>query len=158
MEPFPHYWPFLMGIHRCPVDSHHKGPVMGSLGVYFVVLWRKKDRWVAKRSMMESFGVSFVDIRKKKLPYKQSSCRLFETPWRSCDVTMTLLQCWRRMVTNAPFPSITEASPTLPVPPLTPPMATHSGVLWTQTTWGALASVTSVLAYRQTVRAVSNLS
>ena len=42
MEPFPHYWPFLMGIHRCPVDSHHKGPVMGSLGVYFVVLWRKK--------------------------------------------------------------------------------------------------------------------
>ena len=24
----PHYWPFVMGIHRSSVDSHHKGPVM----------------------------------------------------------------------------------------------------------------------------------
>ena len=25
---FPNYWPFVVGIHRWPVDSHHKGPVM----------------------------------------------------------------------------------------------------------------------------------
>ena len=25
---FPHYWPFVRGIHRSPVDSPHKGPVM----------------------------------------------------------------------------------------------------------------------------------
>ena len=24
----PHYWPFVMGIHRWPMDSPHKGPVM----------------------------------------------------------------------------------------------------------------------------------
>ena len=24
----PHYWPFVRGIHRWPVDSSHKGPVM----------------------------------------------------------------------------------------------------------------------------------
>ena len=24
----PHYWPYLMGIHRCPVDSPQKGLVM----------------------------------------------------------------------------------------------------------------------------------
>ena len=24
----PHYWPFVNGIHRSPVDSIHKGPVM----------------------------------------------------------------------------------------------------------------------------------
>ena len=24
------YWPFVMGIHRSPVDSHHKGPVVQS--------------------------------------------------------------------------------------------------------------------------------
>ena len=23
----PHYWPFAGGIHRCPVDSLHYGPV-----------------------------------------------------------------------------------------------------------------------------------
>ena len=24
----PHYWPFVRGVHRWPVDSPHKGPVM----------------------------------------------------------------------------------------------------------------------------------
>ena len=32
-----HHWPFVRGIHWSPVDSPHKGPVMYSFGVYFVV-------------------------------------------------------------------------------------------------------------------------
>ena len=32
-----HYWPFVMGINRWPVDFRHKGPVMWSSGVSFLV-------------------------------------------------------------------------------------------------------------------------
>ena len=28
---FPRYWPFVQGIHRSPVNSPHKGPVMWTL-------------------------------------------------------------------------------------------------------------------------------
>ena len=34
---FSHYWPFVMGIHRSPIDAPHKTPVMLSFGVLFVV-------------------------------------------------------------------------------------------------------------------------
>ena len=33
----PHYWPFVRGIHRSPVDSHHEGSVIGSVDVFSVV-------------------------------------------------------------------------------------------------------------------------
>ena len=32
----PHYWPFVRGIHRWPMDSIHKGPVMLSFDTYFL--------------------------------------------------------------------------------------------------------------------------
>ena len=38
---------------------------------------------------MQSFGVLFV-ISQTKLRNKQLSCRWFETPWCSCDVTELL--------------------------------------------------------------------
>ena len=34
---FPCYWPFVRGIHRWPVDSPQKGPVMWSSGIFFAV-------------------------------------------------------------------------------------------------------------------------
>ena len=34
---FMDYWPFVMGIHRWPVDSPHKGPVTWCFDVVFVV-------------------------------------------------------------------------------------------------------------------------
>ena len=37
-ECFPHYWPFVRGIHK--VDSPHKGPVLLSFDVLFVVSLR----------------------------------------------------------------------------------------------------------------------
>ena len=55
---FRHYWPFVRGMHRWPVDFHLKGPVMERL-VYSHKLWNK-----------------------------QSICRWFETPKRLCDVTV----------------------------------------------------------------------
>ena len=39
-ECFPHYWPFVRGIHRRPMDSPHKGPVMCNLDVLFVIVGR----------------------------------------------------------------------------------------------------------------------
>ena len=30
---FPYYWPFVIGIHRSPVDSHHQGPVIWNFHV-----------------------------------------------------------------------------------------------------------------------------
>ena len=30
---YMHMWPFVMGIHRSPVDSHHKGPAI-IMGVF----------------------------------------------------------------------------------------------------------------------------
>ena len=60
---FPHYWSFVRGIHRWPVDSPHKGPVMWSFD-------------------------SFV-VRPIKLSSKQSICLWLGMPRRPCDVTVT---------------------------------------------------------------------
>ena len=60
---FLHYWPFVRRIHRSPVDSPHKEPVMLSFYVYFVA-------------------------RLNKLFCKQSNCGWFDVPWHQCDVTL----------------------------------------------------------------------
>ena len=44
---FPHYWPFLRGIHRSPVDSPHKGPAIRSFRVY-LLLQQRSYRWFKK--------------------------------------------------------------------------------------------------------------
>ena len=38
---FPHYWPFVRGIHRSPVDSPHTGPFMPSFYISCVVKLNK---------------------------------------------------------------------------------------------------------------------
>ena len=55
---FPYYWPFVRGTHQSLVDSPHKGPVM------------------------QSFDVSFV-VSQIKLLNKLWSNRWFQMPWRS---------------------------------------------------------------------------
>ena len=57
---FSHYWPFVKGIHRSPVDSPHKGPIMRGFGASFVV----------------SVNMSVS---------KEFCCR-FKTHWHLCDV------------------------------------------------------------------------
>ena len=36
---FPHYWPFVQGIHRSPVDSPHKGQWRGALMFSLICVW-----------------------------------------------------------------------------------------------------------------------
>ena len=41
---FSHYWPFVWGIHRFPVNSQHKGQWRGALMFSFICVW--VDGWV----------------------------------------------------------------------------------------------------------------
>ena len=59
---FLHYWPFVRGVHRSPVDSPHTRPVM------------------------RTFDISF-NVNQNKQMNKQSSGWWFETSRNSCDVT-----------------------------------------------------------------------
>ena len=36
---FPHYWPFVRGIHRSPVNSPHKGQWRGALMFSLICVW-----------------------------------------------------------------------------------------------------------------------
>ena len=36
---FPRYWPFVPGIHRSPVNSHHKGQWRGALMFSLICAW-----------------------------------------------------------------------------------------------------------------------
>ena len=44
---FPRYWPFVRGIHRSPVNSHHKGQWRGTLMFSLICVWI--NRWVNNR-------------------------------------------------------------------------------------------------------------
>ena len=58
---FPHYWPFVRGIHQSMAVSLHKGPI-------------NADLWC------------FFDVKLNKMLNKHSSHWWFELPWGSCDV------------------------------------------------------------------------
>ena len=47
MEKNPHYWPFVRGIHRWPVNSPHKGQWRGALMFSLICAWI--NAWVNKR-------------------------------------------------------------------------------------------------------------
>ena len=44
---FSRYWPFVWGIHRSPVNSHHKGQRRGALIFFLIGAWTKG--WVNNR-------------------------------------------------------------------------------------------------------------
>ena len=44
---FPHYWPFVRGIHRSPVNSPHKGHWRGALMFSLICTWI--NHWVNNR-------------------------------------------------------------------------------------------------------------
>ena len=70
---FPRYWPFVRGIHRSPVNSHHKGQVTRSFDVFF-------------------------DLCLNKRLYNPSRHWWFETPSRPlcrlCNVGKSGIGCW----------------------------------------------------------------
>ena len=63
---FPHYLPFVRGIHQSTIDLFHKA------------------------SVMHSSDASFV-IHLNKLLNRQSSCQWFQMPWCSCDITVMMI-------------------------------------------------------------------
>ena len=44
---FPHYWPFVWGIHQSPVNSQHKGQWQGALMFSLICTWT--NSWVNNR-------------------------------------------------------------------------------------------------------------
>ena len=42
---FPHYWPFVRGIHPFLMDSPHKGPVIRGVDVFFVINLYNSGDW-----------------------------------------------------------------------------------------------------------------
>ena len=75
------------GIHRWPMDSPHKGPVMKSFDVFFVVSLNKllnklSNYFLHNGPVTHSFCVFFV-VNLNKLLKKPSSCLWVETPWHS---------------------------------------------------------------------------
>ena len=52
---FPHYWPFVWGIHRSPVDSRHKGEWRGALMFYLInkrLSKQSRNRWLETPSRL----------------------------------------------------------------------------------------------------------
>ena len=48
METFPHYWPFVRGIHRSPMNSPHKGQWRKALMFSLICAWT--NNWVNNRN------------------------------------------------------------------------------------------------------------
>ena len=46
---FPCYWPFVRGIHRSPVDCHHKDQWRGALMFSFICAWT--NGWANNRNL-----------------------------------------------------------------------------------------------------------
>ena len=48
---FPHYWPFVRGIHQSPVNSPHKGQWRRALMFCLICAW--KNGWVKNREAVD---------------------------------------------------------------------------------------------------------
>ena len=44
---FPRYWPFVLGIHRSPVNPSHKGQWRGALMFFLIYVWT--NDWINNR-------------------------------------------------------------------------------------------------------------
>ena len=58
METFPRYWPFVRGIHRSPVNSHHKGQWRGALTFSLICAWT--DGWVNNRDAGDCDAITLI--------------------------------------------------------------------------------------------------
>ena len=90
---FPHYWPFVRGIHRSPVISPHKGQWRGALMFSLICVWI--NGWVNNREA--------GDLRRYRAHYdvtvmlRQKVSRSSDTPWRkSWNVKQTV--SWSRVL------------------------------------------------------------
>ena len=76
---FPHYWPFVKGIHQSLVNSPHKGQWCGAMMFSLICAWKKR------------FSTP-------------SRCRWFETPlhslWHHCNVWISKELCVMQSYSN----------------------------------------------------------
>ena len=72
METFPHYWPFVRGIHRLPVNSPHKDQWRGAL--MFSLICVRINGWVNRRHDREA-----GDLRCHRAHYDVTVMRLTHT-------------------------------------------------------------------------------
>ena len=87
---FPHYWPFVWGIHRSPMNSPHKGQRRGALMFSFICA--RINVWINNREagdlrchrahydviVMSVFLLVAVEWRKDKLLSNMHNCVLIK--------------------------------------------------------------------------------
>ena len=93
---FPRYWPFVRGINRSLVNSPHKGQLRGASMFSLICAWingwvniswgwwfetLSRSLW-RHRNANETDDICFVLTQ-------TNCCRWFNTPWHSCDRTVT---------------------------------------------------------------------
>ena len=84
MATFPLYWPFVRGIHRSPVNSHHKGQWRGALMFPLICAWI--NRWVNNR---EAADLRCYDVIVMVFEDKTALCMLsYFFPFRSSLVIL----------------------------------------------------------------------
>ena len=74
---FPHYWPFVWGIHRPPVNSQHKSQWRGAAMFSLIYFWI--NGWENNREA--------GDLRRYRAHYDVSVMQ-FHMPQHSCVVTV----------------------------------------------------------------------
>ena len=114
MENFPHYWPFVRGIHRSPMNSPHKSQWLGAMVFSLICAWI--NGWVNTREA--------GDLRRHRAHYDVSVMRRIKSHQTSRDFLRTgiiiicrghrfiyykildlniLLYIWRKWVVHSSF-------------------------------------------------------
>ena len=75
---FPHYWPFVRGIHRWPMNSPHKGQRRGALVFSLICAWI--NAWANNREA--------VDLRRHRAHYDVTVMYcVYPYLWYNCFVS-----------------------------------------------------------------------
>ena len=91
METFPHYWPFVQGIHRSPMNSSHKGQWRGHLIFSLICAWT--NGWVNARDTGNLRHHSHYDVTVMMM---HEVCVILQS-----YVQQKMRTAWSAMVENA---------------------------------------------------------
>ena len=78
---FPHYWPFVRGIHRWPVDCPHKGPVMWNFDFFFMYV---KNTSRTNSRVVDDFRRHDALVTSSFNPFKCILCSKTYVYWFKC--------------------------------------------------------------------------
>ena len=84
---FPHYWPFVLGIHWSPVNSPHKGQWHGALMFSLICTWLNGSANNGEANYSRRHRAHhYVTVMIILMPYLKSHCNSYE------DLMITLLK------------------------------------------------------------------